>query len=81
MFRVFLYGVLVAIMLRFGFFALVVLTCVIDFTIGAFFTTDFSAWYGQSSLALVILLTAIALWGFRLSLAGRPLFTAAALEK
>jgi len=77
--RTLLYSAVVFIMLRFGFFALVVMLFVIDSFVGTFFTTDFSAWYGQSSLAVVILVSAMALWGFRLALAGRPLFAPAAL--
>jgi hypothetical protein len=76
-----LFTVLVFIMLRLGFFALVVALFVLDSMIGAFFTTDFSAWYGQSSLDILILVGAMALWGFRLALGSRPLFSPAALEK
>ncbi len=76
-----IFGVLVFIMLRLGFFALVVAVFVLDSVAASFFTTDFSAWYGTSSLAVLILIGALALWGFRLSLASRPLFSAAVLEK
>jgi hypothetical protein len=67
-------------LLRFGFFALIVTVFVLDAMAGSFFTTDFSAWYGQSSLLVVILIGAMAIWGFRLATASRPLFTGAALE-
>jgi hypothetical protein len=73
--------VVVFVMLRFGFFALVVTIFAVDAIDLAFLTTDFSAWYGTSSLAVLILIAAMALWGFRLSLASPPLFNAAALEK
>jgi hypothetical protein len=76
-----IYGVLVVLLLRFGFFALVVTVLVLDAIAGAFLTSDFSAWYGQSSLAVVILVAAMALWGFRLSLASRPLLPALSPEK
>jgi len=76
-----LFTILVFIMLRLGFFALVVAVFVLDSMISTFLTTDFSAWYGQSSLAVVILISAMALWGFRLSLGARPLFSPTALEK
>ncbi len=75
-----LFTILVFIMLRLGFFALVVAIFVLDSVIGSFFTTDFSAWYGQSSMAIVILIGAMALVGFRLSLGSRALFSPAALE-
>ncbi len=73
-----LFSLLVFVILRFGFFALVVATFVLDSLIGTFLTTDFSAWYGVSSCAVVVLTLAIALWGFRLSLGSRPLFSPAA---
>lgn len=75
-----LFTILVFIMLRLGFFALVVAVFVLDSMIGSFLTTDFSAWYGQSSLAIVILIGAMAVSGFRLSLGSRPLFSATAIE-
>jgi hypothetical protein len=76
-----LFSLLVFIMLRFGFFALVVATFVLDSLTGCFLTTDFSAWYGQSSFAIGIVIVAMALWGFRLSLGSRPLFSPAALNR
>jgi hypothetical protein len=39
----------------------------------SFFTTDFSARYGESSLAVVILPAALGLWGFRGALGSEPL--------
>jgi predicted Ser/Thr protein kinase len=81
LFWLLLYIILVAILLRLGFFALIVAVFVLDSVTDAFFTTDFSAWYGQSSLAIVIVTAAIALIGFRLALGSRPLFSPAALEK
>jgi Protein kinase domain len=74
------YSLLVFTLLRFGFFALIVTVFVLDAMGGSFFTTDFSAWYGQSSLLVVILVAAMAILGFRLATASRPLFTGAALE-
>ncbi len=69
-----IYGILVLIMLRLGFFALMATLFVVNSTTALFLTTDFGAWYGASSLIAVIVISAFALWGFRLSLAGRPLF-------
>ena len=63
--------VVVFVMMRFGFFALVVTIFAVDAMDLAFLTTDFSAWYAQSSLAMLILITALALWGFRLTLGVR----------
>ena len=74
------YILLVFTLLRFGFFALIVTVSVLDAMAGSFLTTDFSAWYGQSSLLVVILIGAMAILGFRFATASRPLFTGAALE-
>jgi hypothetical protein len=38
------------------------------------FTPDFTAWYGTSSLLTVLSLIALALFAFRTSTAGKPLF-------
>jgi len=64
---------LVVVMLRFGLFATMCLVFLIDTPIQNLLTTDFTAWYGQSSWVLVALVTAAAVWGFRTSLGGRAL--------
>lgn len=71
----------VFILLRLGFFAFVVAAFVLDSVINDYFTPDFTVWYGESSLAVIILVSAIALIGFRLSLGSRPLFSPSLLEK
>jgi hypothetical protein len=76
-----IYAILVFIMLRFGMFAMIVTMFVINSTVENYMTMDFGAWYGLSSAAVLLLLGGLALWGFRVSLGGRPLFSAAALEK
>jgi serine/threonine-protein kinase len=79
-FWILLFSLLVFIMLRFGFFALVVAVFVLDALVGSFLTTEFTAWYSQTSIAIVILILAVALRGFRLSLGSRPLFSPAAIK-
>jgi len=76
-----LFAMFVIILLRFGFFALLVTLFVFNSTVGAFFTADFSIWYGESSLAIVILISAIALLGFKWALGDRPLLSPAAPDK
>jgi hypothetical protein len=76
-----IYGILVFLMLRYGMFALLAMIFVINSTVSNYMTTDFTSWYGLSSFAILIVLAGLALWGFRVSLGGRPLFSAAALEK
>ncbi|HEY1758617.1 MAG TPA: serine/threonine-protein kinase [Bryobacteraceae bacterium] len=67
---------LVVVMLRFGLFATMCLVSLIDTPLEMMFTTDFSAWYGESSLAIVAVIGAAAVWGFRTSLGGRTLIPA-----
>ena len=43
-------------------------------------TTDFSAWYAGTSLFVLLVLAAVAVYGFRIALAGRPLFPGMRLE-
>jgi hypothetical protein len=75
------YGMLVFLMLRFGMFALIMTMFVINTSVQNYLTADYTAWYGQSSLAILLVISILALWGFRVSLGGRPLFSAAAFEK
>jgi len=70
---------LIFVFLRFGLLALV---------FGNFFwhflefplTTDSSAWYAGTSLFLLLVLAALAGYGFRIALAGRPAFSGAHLD-
>jgi hypothetical protein len=68
-------------MLRYGMFALLMTIFVINMTVENYMTTDFTSWYGLSSFGILVVLGGLALWGFRVSLGGRPLFSAATLEK
>jgi len=43
-------------------------------------TTDSSAWYAGTSLLVLVVLAAIAIYGFRIALAGRPMFSGMRLE-
>jgi serine/threonine-protein kinase len=43
-------------------------------------TTDSSAWYAGTSLLVLAVLAAIAIYGFRVALAGRPMFSGAVLD-
>ncbi len=81
MFWTVIYGILVFLMLRYGMFALMVMIFVINSGVELYLTPDYTAWYGLSSLAVLLVMSALTLWGFRVSLGGRPLFSTAALEK
>jgi hypothetical protein len=43
-------------------------------------TTDFSAWYAGTSLFVLLCLAALAMYGFRIALAGRPAFSGTGLD-
>ncbi len=43
-------------------------------------TTDSSAWYAGTSLFVLLVLAALAVYGFRIALAGRPMFSGMRLE-
>ena len=61
------------ILLRVGFFAFAVALFGQTLATSILLTTNFTAWYGQSSLAGVIVISALALWGFRTSLGNQSL--------
>ena len=70
----------VLMMVRFGLLALVVTGAVGVFIEHGLLTNDFGAWYGESSLVVVVVVSALALWAFRTSLGGRPLLSADPLK-
>jgi serine/threonine-protein kinase len=43
-------------------------------------TTDSSSWYAGTSLFLLLVLAALTIFGFRIALAGRPMFSGASLD-
>ena len=65
-------AVVTFVALRFGLLVVVVMQCLQRFVDHAMLTTDFSEWYGRSSLMVVLLVTAMTVWAFRVSLGGRP---------
>ena len=67
---------MVLMMVRFGLLALVVTGTVGVFIERGLLTNDFGAWYGESSLVVVVVVSALAVWAFRTSLGGRPLLSA-----
>jgi hypothetical protein len=59
---------------RFGFLSILVGTLIVDLLCGFPLTTNLSAWSSYSSLLAVACCLALALYGFKVSLAGRPVF-------
>jgi serine/threonine protein kinase len=68
-----IYSTLLVLLIRYGFFAIAVALFVINPGINLVFTTNFSAWYGLSSWVMLAVITGLALFGFKLSLGGRPM--------
>ena len=71
-----IFSTIVVVMLRFGVFATMCLMFTTDTIPAMLMTTDFTAWYGQSSWVIVALLIGVTLWAFRTSLGGRQLIPA-----
>ncbi len=71
----------VVVMVRFGLLALAVWASVGWFIEHGLLTNDLTAWYGESSLVVVTVVSALALWAFHTSLGGRPLTTAVASSR
>jgi serine/threonine-protein kinase len=72
--------VAVFLLIRFGLLALVA-TWVFELLINLPLTTQGSAWYASISLTGILLMAAMALYGFYTSLGGRPIFGGAVLEE
>jgi serine/threonine-protein kinase len=68
------YGVFVVLLLRYGIVPLVVSIFTADFLLNAPLTLDFSSWYFGSSLAALLAVLAVAVYGFRCTVAGKGLF-------
>ena len=71
----------VFVMILFGLLALVVNFMVFNILQNFPLTTQTSSWYSGISLAGILLMAAIALYGFDTSLGGRPVFGGAVLEE
>ncbi|MGO4882941.1 MAG: serine/threonine-protein kinase [Bryobacteraceae bacterium] len=72
--NILIYGILVLLLLRYGFLAVIVCAFVTDTMLALACTTDFGAWYGTASLLTVLSLIGLAVFAFRTSTAGKPLF-------
>ena len=70
---------IILVFLRFGLLALIFSNFFVHF-LEFPLTVDSSAWYAGTSLFLLLVLAAIAVYGFRIALAGRPMFSGMRLE-
>jgi hypothetical protein len=74
------FSLAVFVLIRFGLLA-VVANYVIHSLLADFpLTTQMSSWYSGISLAVILLMAAIAFYGFHTSLGGRPAFSGVAFE-
>ena len=71
----------VFVMFRFGLLALVANVVVFNILQNFPLTTQWSAWYSGIGLAGILLIAALALYGFYTSLGGRPVFGGVVLEE
>ena len=69
------------VMIRFGLLALVTNFMVFNILQGFPLTTQGSAWYAGISLTGILLMAAMAFYGFYTSLGSRPVFGGAVLEE
>jgi hypothetical protein len=69
-------AMVVLVMLRFGLVPAIAGSLLSDFLLGVPRTLDFSLWYAHMGMLPVVLVALVAIYGFRVSLAGRPLFKA-----
>lgn len=73
-------AIVTCVALRFGLLVVVVMQCVQRFLNHTILTTDFAEWYGRSSLLAVLVVSALTIWAFRVSLGGRPLLNTGAVK-
>ena len=67
-------GRCVVLLMRYGLVALIAAVAVNSFLLDVPRTLDFSLWYAPMGMLPLVLAAGIAIYGFRVSLAGRPLF-------
>jgi hypothetical protein len=73
-------GLLVFVVFRYGLLASMALGFTANLILNFPLTLDFSHWYAGNSLAALLVIFALAAFGFYTSLAGRPLFGASSLD-
>jgi serine/threonine-protein kinase len=74
-------GLIVFLLIRFGLLAIVAQGFFVNVLSGIPLTTQMSSWYAGIGLAGILLLAAMAFYGFYTSLGGRPVFGGAAFEE
>jgi serine/threonine-protein kinase len=75
------FGSVIFTLMRFGLFPLVAFFIASDALADFPHTTHLSAWYAGPTYLSVLFVLALAIYGFRVSLAGRPVFSGATLDE
>jgi serine/threonine-protein kinase len=75
------WGITIFILMRFGLFCLIVLFTTYDVLHYFVHSIQLSHWYAAPTILGVLFVLALAVYGFRVSLAGRPVFSGAALDE
>jgi len=74
------WGIGIAVLIRFGLFALVVTLCTNSILHAYFLTTHLSAWYAEPTFFVFFVFLAAAIFGFYTSTAGKPLFSGISID-
>jgi len=74
-FVIVIYGIAALVVSRFGLVALAAGIFVADLVGNLPSTANFSAWYANGPIFALLLVAALAVWGFHTALAGRPIFS------
>jgi ABC-type Mn2+/Zn2+ transport system permease subunit len=75
------WGITIVILMRFGLFCLMVSFTTLDVLHYLVNSIQLSQWYAAPTILGVLVVLALAVYGFRVSLAGRPVFSGAALDE
>ena len=62
------------LLFRFGWVSILVATLVTDLLIGFPVTADIGVWYGYAPILVAAICLALTIYGFKVSLAGKPAF-------
>ena len=79
--EILVYAIAVLIVVRFGLIPLACAIFTVDLLVNVPFAADFSAWYANSAIFVLLSVVALAAWGFYHSLGGAPLWNPDAHER
>jgi hypothetical protein len=74
------FALFAATLLRFGGLLPTIVCLFVGNTLGSFPTADFSAWYANTTILVLVVVLALTAYAFHTAVAGRPLFKAGFFE-